>query len=815
MSQALIQALFFARFADAFNILLNGKYNIHARTVDGRTAMHLAAGHGNVAMLKRLTNLGFDRKVIAKNGMTPLHYAVIEQRLEATELLLSWNLNVNCADKQRMTPLHYAVRYNTSHGTAISKALLRAKTDPNALDRDNQSPLHKAVLANAFSQIRLLVQTHGIAIFQDKEDKKPVHYARENDFTRIQAFLDKEYNDLTASDTDSEDLVDYEFSDEQDFDEAFLLSGSLDGEVLHFQESSIIGNNECAFIGLGTDRTTLTNELRHHLSDNLRESMWEEVADAILTEKYSPPEAEEMLTKFYSKHDDHPEPLKTFCLNSEVFLGYLSVLADPEQALWLGYQGAIAYATLKNIQLYIWTKNEDQTLTLAKRNTIVESAQTIHLLHTDSYTHFNLLIQNTALTDTDKITQRLGALSLDPSKKTDYVIPHFRGIHFYKEYFTRKQRKQSIEVHRQQNAGDLPRIGLFSSATYEVAQCSLILPENINEQTLTTLDQTLDTANQQVISAMQALQAEKRVTPCLGRGNASRDEYSSRYIEFVQRYVNSYQTLMDDMHLAPTKKIDGRTSQVGKKKWNILKKLKLTKLPLLSTSESLYWGLEYATALLNWDKANTHQPRQGTVAVHSPCYSSDGHPRFPYLGILYVTLHSNSQLTDEISTRILDLFSENEIDTKCSSPGGHLKGGYLKARERVFIGGIKRDCVKLSLVIRVPSFYFTYRPFIEKKYGINEQMYNKFRNDLRAYGTRSGVKGSENMRNPLAFHRTEQSIIEFVIHAQCKIIEQKIVRIAAEENTICQYLGVESGVVQNTLPELEVLMKKRDHRSLK
>lgn len=576
--------------------------------------------------------------------------------------------------------------------------------------------------------------------------------------------------------------------------------------VVHFEEEWILPNGDCAFIGLGTDRASFAETLRNNVTEHIRELMWEEIAEAISTKIYQPDGVDAILNAYYAAPDLAPEPLKSFSIREEVFLGYLNLLEDPHKKIWLGYTAAKIYASLKNIKLYIWTQNDDASLTLAEQSETVIADQEIHLLHTVDYTHFNLLVKREHFDDKlDSAEHELNALSLD-EKKTEIAIPHFRGMHFYKEHFTRTQRKQSIDVHRKQNAGILPQTGLYSSATYELAKSTLGLPETVTAETLVTLEANLSKANQQVMHSMRALQNEKQVTACLGRGKESRETYSSRYIEFVQRYVNSYQSLTDDMKKAARKKTDGRTGQRKKTKWKTLKNLGFTKLPLLSTSEIVEWGLEYASALLNWDKSGTHQPREGAITVLGPCYASDGHPRFPYLGIVYVTLHAHPELTDEISTRILDLFADNEVDTKCSSPGGHLKGGYLKARERVFIGGIEREHVKLSLVFRVPSFYHEFRPFIEKKYGIKEQEYNNFKNKLSNHGY---LYPNGKVRNISAFHQTEQDIIQLVIDRQKELIERKIEQVAEKENMLCQYLGLSKTITQAEEPKLEDFIKRK------
>ena len=116
--------------------------------------------------------------------------------------------------------------------------------------------------------------------------------------------------------------------------------------------------------------------------------------------------------------------------------------------------------------------------------------------------------------------------------------------------------------------------------------------------------------------------------------------FDSRFDEYIQRYVNSYGTLSKAMEQAKNKKIDkdNRMSMRTKTKWTVLKDLGFTKLPLVSTSEESRWAIEYATALVNWNKQK-HTLRKVGITPLIPDYSLDGHPKHPYLGIVYVTLH--------------------------------------------------------------------------------------------------------------------------------------------------------------------------------
>jgi hypothetical protein len=410
--------------------------------------------------------------------------------------------------------------------------------------------------------------------------------------------------------------------------------------------------------------------------------------------------------------------------------------------------------------------------------------------------------------DYDSLIEQMETLSIEDNTKDSKsnVFAHYRGLHFYQEHFTRKQRGEIRAFNRAQEMGEIQRLGIYSGATHEKAKVSLSVPST-DKPSLEVREKKLVKANETVIIKVSALQSTGCVTPCLGTSSASRQVFDSRYVEYTQRYVNSYQSLIGDMAQAPDRTTDKRSSERTVKKWSILKEFGFTKLPFVSTSEDVSWGMEYATAMLNWDKAGTHRPRTNpNITVLTPMYQADGHCRFPYLGILYVTMHSKNELSTDLSTRILDLFSQDQVDLN-AGPGGHAKSGYVRARERVFIGGIDGGHVKLSREIRVPNFYYTYREFMEEKYGMDELTYNKFKNKLATYGA---IMPTGRFKNKNELFRTEQKIIQHVIDKQKEIIEKNVAKLAEVLGLRLAYVGVDSNKYRTSgLPDISEFEEKR------
>jgi hypothetical protein len=401
------------------------------------------------------------------------------------------------------------------------------------------------------------------------------------------------------------------------------------------------------------------------------------------------------------------------------------------------------------------------------------------------------------------------------SKTAPVVVHHFRGEHFYPSHFNRKERKQARNLITLQQNHVVPRLSLFSNAANELAAVGWKTKAKLDDIDKLKIyiqkrDAKITKASLQVKTSIQVLKGSEQVTPCFS-DTFSRAVYASRYLEFVQRYVNSYTSFKQEMEKSADIKINGRNSEKTKLKWNTLKDLGFISYPFVSTSEEAHWALEYAFSLVNYDKTTTHKPREGGVVPLSPCYQVDGHPRFPYLGIVYATMHSPEEL-ESASDRIIDLFVDDLIDIKCSSPGGHGKGGYVRARERVFIGGIDGKNISIAVVVRLPNFFYPYRSFYADKYGMQESIYNKFKQNIAKYGATGSDK---KMRNEGAFNRTIMQVMQHVINFKEQQLEDFAKNIAADKGLQTMFFGVDKDQLCDRRPTIEECVEERNNRKLK
>lgn len=123
----------------------------------GSTALHLAAGMGNPALLAYLLAQPVDPMAKSRAGMSPLHIATIMNQAQCVQLLLDHNADPNQRAVHEQTPLHHAVLRNNH---VIATLLLQNGADPSLEDAQQRTSMDWAVIRQNPLLIELLVN-HG------------------------------------------------------------------------------------------------------------------------------------------------------------------------------------------------------------------------------------------------------------------------------------------------------------------------------------------------------------------------------------------------------------------------------------------------------------------------------------------------------------------------------------------------------------------------------------------------------------------------------------------------------------------------------
>uniref|UniRef100_A0AAG5CZ34 Uncharacterized protein n=1 Tax=Anopheles atroparvus TaxID=41427 RepID=A0AAG5CZ34_ANOAO len=134
------------------------RLNLNAVNGEGYTALHVAAMHGNVEMVRVLLDEHVNPTIRLKSGATALHLATRERRLRIVRMLLarcSPAEIVDLKDSRGDTPLHYAVEQNNLQ---LVQMLLEARADRSIRNLQGKRPIDIAKNNLYFNVVNLLEQ---------------------------------------------------------------------------------------------------------------------------------------------------------------------------------------------------------------------------------------------------------------------------------------------------------------------------------------------------------------------------------------------------------------------------------------------------------------------------------------------------------------------------------------------------------------------------------------------------------------------------------------------------------------------------------
>jgi len=118
---------------------------VHVADLEGRTALHTASSSGGTVMVKLLLDSGAQIDAQDREGYTPLHLAVMQERLEVVVHLVKMGADVNAMAskrKKRWTALHEAV--HVGNGEIVNALLESPDVNKSIRDSNGHTASHLA-----------------------------------------------------------------------------------------------------------------------------------------------------------------------------------------------------------------------------------------------------------------------------------------------------------------------------------------------------------------------------------------------------------------------------------------------------------------------------------------------------------------------------------------------------------------------------------------------------------------------------------------------------------------------------------------------
>lgn len=120
--------------------LTASRWNVNEPDTHGTKPLHEAA---NAEVVRELVKGGARPSARDKHGQTPLHRAVMDERLDVAEYLIRrTKASPNSQDDQNRTPLHLAA---IKDDPRTAEALLRPGAKPYRVDNDDNTPMRVAM----------------------------------------------------------------------------------------------------------------------------------------------------------------------------------------------------------------------------------------------------------------------------------------------------------------------------------------------------------------------------------------------------------------------------------------------------------------------------------------------------------------------------------------------------------------------------------------------------------------------------------------------------------------------------------------------
>ena len=170
---------------------------INAKNKEGITALHYSVINGNIAIFKLLKKYGANLEAVTNTGKNIVHIAAeSNQPSMMIYLYLNEAQDISSVDENGSTPLHWACYYKAEE---CVNYLLHLNADINAQDKENFTPLNIAVSNNKVSLVKLLLRKGADKKIANKYNQLPIDIAKKKHYAKIMKILTSGYNPLCST----------------------------------------------------------------------------------------------------------------------------------------------------------------------------------------------------------------------------------------------------------------------------------------------------------------------------------------------------------------------------------------------------------------------------------------------------------------------------------------------------------------------------------------------------------------------------------------------------------------------------------------
>ena len=170
---------------------------INAKNKEGITALHYSVINGNIAIFKLLKKNGANLEAVTNTGKNIMHIAAeSNQPSMMIYLYLNEAQDISSVDENGSTPLHWACYYKAEE---CVNYLLHLNADINAQDKENFTPLNIAVSNNKVSLVKLLLRKGADKKIANKYNQLPIDIAKKKHYSKILKILTSGYNPLCST----------------------------------------------------------------------------------------------------------------------------------------------------------------------------------------------------------------------------------------------------------------------------------------------------------------------------------------------------------------------------------------------------------------------------------------------------------------------------------------------------------------------------------------------------------------------------------------------------------------------------------------